>query len=246
VRDFPGRHCIDFAETNLSPHRASRSKPARLTAPVAATEIVVNNFDLVPTKLMKLIPHGVLEEPAFLVAHDLMGRRLPFVQNCLLDLVNIGALACEFVVYPFQRSCAQQMRHQLFHFPANLGGKLLPVWCRKVWSKQVELRGIIEAVQASHRQIIPFSDPDWHDPRAAIRLRGMLRARTSIPGFRTRASTCPIRTPCASFVDRLMNENSQAKPGMPAVKNFPFLGLVGAMLSSCTIQYRAPTSGAWR
>jgi len=35
---------------------------------------------------------------------------------------------------------------------------------------------------------------------------------------------------------RFMYEHRPAKPRMPGIKNFPFLGPVGVMLSSCTIR----------
>ncbi len=41
---------------------------------------------------------------------------------------------------------------------------------------------------------------------------------------------------------RFMYEHRPAKPRMPGIKNFPFLGPVGVMLSSCTMR-RARTWG---
>src|SRR5947209_16173998 len=36
---------------------------------------------------------------------------------------------------------------------------------------------------------------------------------------------------------RFMYEHRPAKPRMPGIKNFPFLGPVGVMLSSCTMRF---------
>jgi hypothetical protein len=41
---------------------------------------------------------------------------------------------------------------------------------------------------------------------------------------------------CAAPLHRFMNKNHPAKPRMPGIKNFPFLGLVGVILSSCTMK----------
>ena len=40
---------------------------------------------------------------------------------------------------------------------------------------------------------------------------------------------------------RFMYEHRPAKPRMPGIKNFPFLGPVGVMLSSCTTMRRGRT-----
>ena len=42
---------------------------------------------------------------------------------------------------------------------------------------------------------------------------------------------------------RFMYEHRPAKPRMPGIKNFPFLGPVGVMLSSCTM--RAARTWDW-
>src|SRR5262249_1097308 len=81
ARDFPGCYRSDLAETDLR-HHPLKSGACNSTGRRAA-EIVVDDFDLAPAKLAEPVPHGVLQDPALLIVHDLIPRALPNVQNGL-------------------------------------------------------------------------------------------------------------------------------------------------------------------
>jgi len=53
------------------------------------------------------------------------------------------------------------------------------------------------------------------------------------PIRRLSTSKCPRASPRHHIVD----EHTQAKPGVPGIKYFPFLGPVGVMLSRCTTRF---------
>src|SRR5262249_59299649 len=82
-----------------------------------AAEIVVDDFDLAPAKLAEPVPHGVLQDPALLIVHDLMRRGLPNVEDGLateitrFDLVTHRRAPCRLLVGPHVLALVQPARH---------------------------------------------------------------------------------------------------------------------------------------
>jgi hypothetical protein len=80
TRHLPGSYSPYPAEAHLTDHPL---EAAALSAACSGlTQIIIDNFNLTPTKIVQPLSHGVLKPPAFFVTDDLVRRGLPDVKHC--------------------------------------------------------------------------------------------------------------------------------------------------------------------
>src|SRR5215470_9178772 len=136
-------------------------------------EIVVDHLDLGPAECRQAIPHGVLQRAALAVVQNLMGRRLPDIEQ-RLALQMMGTNLVRDHDRPPSRSgpapvgmLQDQPRHQTGQRCPCLGRKFRPCWrihyCPgAIVAEQVELLGW--AGQIAHPLHPAFRSSDRHRP----------------------------------------------------------------------------------